>query len=354
MKRSKAPKKIAEGAYGCVYSPAVTPEGHLQPEYINKIQVAKKATEKEPYLGEKLRTIPHYRRYYAPSQNVSPLVVSAISQKEIQKCEVLERNKDRQIVVSKIPYVGTRTLGEQIEMIEENLPNTTLSHLQSYQAHLEVAVKQMANSKIGIVHNDIKQNNVMYSDLLQCPILIDFGLSYCVHDLSTKEEIKNAFEIYSEKYPSSPVDVVCIGKIVNIPEYEKKKVNWDEIKETIHNVYHTNPIYDSIREDKGDSYMQKKETQCLSKMKSQVEQYNGKKYRTKQLKNITNSEFIDALLDQNCDTWDLYSINVMMYKQVNKLLDEENHRTTKAISILQKKEKEEYREKLINQIMKYT
>ena len=47
-------------------------------------------------------------------------------------------------------------------MIEENLPSTTLSYLQSYQAHLEVAVKQMSNSKIVIVHNDIKQNISLY------------------------------------------------------------------------------------------------------------------------------------------------------------------------------------------------
>ena len=185
------PKKIAEGAYGCVFKPAITSQGEILSNYINKIQIAKKATEKEPILGKKLKQIPHYRRYYAPSTQVSTLVLSAIDKQEIKKCEVLEKHPDKPMVVSKIPYVGDRTLGEQIEQYHTNLPTTTLSQYKSFQTHLEIAINHLLQDSIRIVHNDIKQNNIMYDDILHCPILIDFGLSYCVDDLQTPEQIPN-------------------------------------------------------------------------------------------------------------------------------------------------------------------
>lgn len=296
------PKKITEGAYGCIYKPAITETGKIEEQYINKIQIAKPVTESEPRLGSIIKTIPNYRRYFAPSEQVSSLVVAAIDEKEMKKCEVVSKEKNKKVVVSKIPYVGKSTLGEQIESIRESLPSRTLSTMKSFHNHLNKAINLLTDDKIGIVHNDIKQNNIVYSESIQCPVLIDFGLSYCVHELETVEDINNAFQVYYEKYPPSHIEVTCIGRIVSDPKWHTKQVDIEDIKETIHTIFTENPVYEIIEKYIGKEEMKKEEKKRIKKMEQIFSQTkNGKK-------------FVDELLE-NWDTWDLYSINVMMLKQ---------------------------------------
>jgi serine/threonine protein kinase len=344
------PKKIAEGAYGCVFKPAITSQGEILSNYINKIQIAKKATEKEPILGKKLKQIPHYRRYYAPSTQVSTLVLSAIDKQEIKKCEVLEKHPDRPMVVSKIPYVGDRTLGEQIEQYHTNLPTTTLSQYKSFQTHLEIAINHLLQDSIRIVHNDIKQNNIMYDDILHCPILIDFGLSFCVDDLQTPDQIKQALEIYSEQYPSSSIDIIILGKLVNKPNWSNpnEKLVLQEIYEIVDRVYETNPVYQTVKTIIG--------SEKTKQYKTKKKQYYTKIAEKQKKKTIL--QFVEALLE-NWDTWDKYSLYVMLFRKItqestnqstNQSTNKTTNKTTNETDPLEK-QTQEYIQELIKRIL---
>lgn len=344
--KEEQPKKIAEGAYGCVFKPAITSQGEILSNYINKIQIAKKATEKEPILGKKLKQIPHYRRYYAPSTQVSTLVLSAIDKQEIKKCEVLEKHPDRPMVVSKIPYVGDRTLGEQIEQYHTNLPTTTLSQYKSFQTHLEIAINHLLQDSIRIVHNDIKQNNIMYDDILHCPILIDFGLSFCVDDLQTPEQIQQALEIYSEQYPSSSIDIIILGKLVNKPNWSSpnEKLVLQEIYEIIDRVYETNPVYQTVNTIIG--------SEKTKQYKTKKKQYYTKIAEKQKKKTIL--QFVEALLE-NWDTWDKYSLYVMLFRKItnqttNQTTNETTNQTTNETDPLEK-QTQEYIQELIKRII---
>ena len=324
-------KKISEGAYGCIYKPAVGINGKVEPKYINKIQIAKKETENEPRLGKQIQTIPHYRRYFAPSIQVSNLVVSAIDKQELKECKVIAKQPKRKIVASKIPYVGENTLGEQIEKFHQALPATTFSRIKQFHNHIKQAIQKLQDDKIGIVHNDIKQNNIVYSNSLQCPILIDFGLSFNIHELETPQQIETAFLLYDENDAPSAVDITCIGKITNhSPNWGTKKIDFSLIENTIHKIYNENPVYKIIRHYLGDQQMAKQEQKKKQYYKQIMEHHNYK-----------GAKVVDELLE-NWKQWDQYSANVMILKQIH--LYYQNPKTDpKAVN--------QYREKLIRGIL---
>jgi serine/threonine protein kinase len=73
-----------------------------------------------------------------------------------------------------------------------------------------VGVSKLNN--IGVIHFDLKENNIMCRDKDGRPILIDFGLSI-TKDLIDKDK-KGAFFIYGPDYPTWCFDICFIGYII--------------------------------------------------------------------------------------------------------------------------------------------
>jgi len=336
------PKKISEGAYGCIYKPSITQRSKIETRYVNKIQVQKPRTQEEPRLGKIIKTIPNYLRYFAPSEQVSNLVVSVIEKREIKKCKSLDKKKDTETIVAlKIPYVGEKTLGEQIQLYHEKLPNTTLSHLLGFHQHLANALRKLEDEKIRIVHHDLKENNIMYSTKLNCPIIIDFGLAFQVDKMETPEEIEKVFFTHYEKYAPWSIEIVCIGTIIHTNEWHRKHIHLPSIlNETIETVFRENPIYQLCREYVGNERMKQEENRWKKYIKN-ISKSNSNSNSNSNSHTINGEKAVLAL-QEYWDTWDMYSVNVMMLKQLDKyypLSQEEDTRITN------------YRDKLINQIL---
>jgi serine/threonine protein kinase len=333
------PTKISEGAYGCIYKPAVAKNGKIEPTYVNKIQIEKARTKEEPRLGEIIKTIPNHLRYFAPSEQVSDLVVSVIEKREIKKCAVLNKKEETdKIVALKIPYVGEHTLGEQIKLYHKKLPNTTLSHLLGFHNHLAKALQKLQEDKVRIVHHDLKENNIMYSTTLKCPIIIDFGLAFQVDKIETPAEIEKVFFTHYEKYAPWSIEIVCIGTILKTTEWHRKQIHLPTtLNETIEKIFRENPIYQLCREYVGYQRMKQEENRWKKYIQHLSDSYSNTH------SNTINGKKAVMALQEYWDTWDMYSVNVMMLKQLHKYYPPNPDEDTRITN---------YRDTLINQILR--
>jgi hypothetical protein len=101
--------------------------------------------------------------------------------------------------------------------------------------------------KQNIVHNDLKENNVMFDEKREVPILIDYGLSYDITSLTSPNTLETVFYTYGYDYAYWSFETAMISFITN-----KVAVNWSEkisvdiIQQVIQDFIGENPIFKEI------------------------------------------------------------------------------------------------------------
>lgn len=192
MEEKKDIQLIDQGTYGCVFRPNIQCKT-MRPEsrkYLSKIQKTDKYSQQEIEIGKKIQTIPKYAYYFAPILENCPVSVSTIHKYKLDKTcgpirETLKMSKTNSMFTSnKIRYVGKQTL-------DDYLYNqiTKCEHIKDCMNGLHQYIKKIIRSNLyllkgiqklsekGIVHLDIKANNVMYDSTNDVFIFIDFGFA---------------------------------------------------------------------------------------------------------------------------------------------------------------------------------
>lgn len=285
---------ISEGAYGCVYRPGIKCDGTIQKKSVlSKIQKKKARTENEPIIGEKIKTIPHYERYFAPAEDVCKAILTTISKTEIQKCSVLKK-KDPQdeFVTVKVRYIGKDTLGANLMKHASVDPTRFYEHILDTHSYLASAIEELI--KVRIVHHDLKLNNVMYSDTKHVPIIIDFGVSFQIDDLYNTETLKTIFFSHYEKYPPWCLEVMCISRVLEEEKWETKKLNASNLQTIVDRFFKTNPLCEGVSQTVLNKYR--------TKWKAYINQMDKKAGKT-----------VLKMLLTHWNTWDMYSVNAMYF-----------------------------------------
>lgn len=222
------PKKnirlVNQGTYGCVFRPGLTCEGMVDEstKQITKIQKEKETSESEVYIGEKIQQIANYSRYFAPVLENCEVDIHEIEDNELQKCDFIDTDRKSgqpmKYEMNKIPYVGKNTLGDYIQqLLERNMTSNqfTKYFINSYKILLQGLHKLNVN---GIVHYDIKENNIMCRDVQKRPIIIDFGLSFVAEEALTLETNKIFDVLYAHAPQYAPwcIDIDILSYIVNV------------------------------------------------------------------------------------------------------------------------------------------
>ena len=178
---------IGQGTYGCIYRPNIgcatkVPESRA---HLSKIQRLDKTTRNEIAISRLIRTIPKFATRFAPIIESCPITLGELTESNVQKCKMMEnRQQNQQFVSNKLLFAGKHTLGDYLEkeLHHTKKPNQYLKKLVN--THNDLLTSLTMLNTAGVLHLDLKHNNVMISHKTGRPIIIDFGLSFQSDHLS--------------------------------------------------------------------------------------------------------------------------------------------------------------------------
>jgi tRNA A-37 threonylcarbamoyl transferase component Bud32 len=278
---------ISKGSYGCVYKGIKCNErDKIKKDEISKLQVINKFSAKEMRISEKIiRDIKDHKKYYAPIINSCRANLMEIKE-DIKDCDVLDDEKDG-FILNKMRYVGDKTLIKKLFDTKKN-SGDELFLRQYFNTYIKLFESIKKLNDIGIIHMDLKGNNVMY--LRGKPIIIDFGLSLDKDRIKTDKE--DVFFVYAHDYEPWCIDITLITYIVT-NKLDDIEINERELNKICDNFIDNNTCIRAIRS---------KKEEFKNNMKDYIENYKGKKYK----------ELYEDLL-KGSNTWDIHSLVVMYF-----------------------------------------
>jgi serine/threonine protein kinase len=227
---------ISQGAYGCIFRPGFFCNGRAihSDKYITKIQRKKGTSDHEAEIGEIIRKIPHYDDYFAPILEKPCLInMASIHDNEIKKCDFLKTmpNTKAPFESNRIKYIGKYTLANSLLIDYNTYPKTIVKKLVESHIYLLNAYKKLNDA--GVIHFDVKENNIICEDNSKKPIIIDFGLSIKKNDIKSST-LQKIFFVYGPDYGPWPIEVHIICYIINeLGENWRKQPLTKEIFKTV-------------------------------------------------------------------------------------------------------------------------
>lgn len=315
---------ISQGSYGCIFRPGFTCKGSpTKKGYITKIQKIASTSKKETKLGKKIKKIDNYKDYFAPILKTCEVSLAKMEEDKLKKCEFINEDDTMEYESNKLRYVGKDTLSKYILNTVDRNPKQLIRILVDTYKNLLVGFDKL--NAAGIVHMDVKENNIMIDDNTKNPIIIDFGLSSEIKDLD-KNDYKDTFFVYGPDYGPWCIDICMLTYMANeleseiIPpgmlgflDYEEKKaVKWQDGMVTKEKI--TKVITDFIKKNNvmTDLLSEKQRSEYNKKLHDYFNGFVGKKW----------SEVAESLLE-NVSTWDSYALSAT-YLQIIEVLELKN------------------------------
>lgn len=210
---------INQGTYGCVYRPGFTCEGKTRKnkKFISKLQNNKEASERETIIGKIIKKIDNYGEYFAPIIETCEVSIANIKTDKIRHCDIINES-EKVYDMNKLRYVGKNTLGKYILQVLNTNTKQLIRILLNTHQDLLIGYDKLFTA--GIIHMDIKENNVMIEDTTGNPIIIDFGLSAIVKNLA-EDEYREVFFTYASDYAPWCIDICMLSYMANELKNEK-------------------------------------------------------------------------------------------------------------------------------------
>ena len=204
---------LSQGAYGCVYLPALTCKGSPTNnfDYVSKLQILNFSALNEIRMGKKIRSITDFFYYFVPITSHCEVNIGAFDDKD---CTILKKERKSPFVLMKMPFVGYRQSYKPYMdyLLTDVTPREiVLDFISSYQ-HLLQAIQILIQNNI--CHFDLNAQNILFSQQTTVPLVIDFGLSIDIPKM--KEQLKNYFYVYAPNYYIWPLEVHYINFILHV------------------------------------------------------------------------------------------------------------------------------------------
>ena len=347
---STVPKIIASGSYGCVFRPGINCEGKSTEDtrFVSKLQSSKVVSQNEINIGKLLQKVPGYEEYFSPIIENCPIGLGEIETKEVENCEPIKKSAETfsvdspqraiygesrirvagfasraypsNIVINKIKYEGGNTLAKYLLiMLKENPVKFSELFLETHITLLE-SLKKLR--ELEVIHNDIKENNIICRDIDGRPIIIDFGISMekkCMRlpegllESFTKGEgdeepilLYEYFYKYDDSYNIWCIDIIILNYMLN-----KLNEGWlsSQIKQS-----DINELLINVKEEDRDivnkmfsTYLEKSWSELIESLKENGEQgwlekiyvKYGYKWRTLQVTETEINDIIDSYIRNN-------------------------------------------------------
>jgi len=281
-------KLLAEGGYGCVFSPGINCNGTStkNKKYVSKIQRYNSSAKNEIKIGKKIEELNGYEDHFVPVLKHCEIDIANIEDKEKGKCSIF-KSKIKDYVVMKLQYIEGEDFMDYL-INQKNSVQLVSNIILSFN-HLLKSLT-MLESKF-IVHYDLKGTNILYNVNKEIPLLIDFGLSVNILTI-TNEKLKRIFYVYAPEYYIWPLETHYLCYLIN----KNKEPNSSELND-IAKMYVDNNK--ALQKNFSPGFLKKYKKKCVN----QLELYNK----------LTFDERVKKIL-KYWKTFDNYSLSIMYLK----------------------------------------
>ena len=178
---------IQSGAYGCIYRPKLNCDGSISKDVkerdnlVTKLQEDGHPARNEFRIGEKIRQITDYHLYFLPVEQSCSVTIKR-NFKHIQECQAAKHGT--RYVLLTMPY-------KKGDGIVRYLTNKGAKRREKLSIIFDV-YKTLLNSvellvAHRIVHYDLHTGNIHYHVDSGAPLLIDFGMSVDMDDITDED-----------------------------------------------------------------------------------------------------------------------------------------------------------------------
>ena len=305
-------KLLSQGAFGCVYYPGIRCDGKTdsRKNVVTKLQKRDFNADNEIKIGKLIRKIPNYRLFYLPVIKSCPVSLREVDSSIVSECKIVSASDKLKYVLMEIPYVSNAPFFDVLSDVSVGKKHLILSITESFRFLLD-AIGYLLDD--GIVHFDIKGENILYNTVSNEPQLIDFGISIPINEIDSKN-LKEYFYVYAPDYYVWPLEV----HIINFLLHEAKSRGLtSESASSIATLYTKSNSALSI-------FSPNFRKMYFEDCKKVIERYIGK----------PRKEVITTLIGMH-KTWDNYSLSVMYLKSFRYLFSEGFHRNPMIIHFSQ-------------------
>ena len=189
-------KLLSQGGFGCVFYPGFRcGNPKVDSSVVTKIQKKNFNAENEIVVGSVIKKLPMYQWYFLPVISECPINLRNMKSPDIMACDVIANAKKTQdYIAMDIPYMEGVNF---IELIERSEAREIILILSESYKHMLNAVEKL--EAIGVIHLDIKLENILFAKDNGQPRLIDFGISIPVEKLN-KNTLRKYFYAYAPDY----------------------------------------------------------------------------------------------------------------------------------------------------------
>jgi hypothetical protein len=211
---------VNQGAYGCLYYPGMHCNGNTMDDlrYATKLVVQDEVAANEVAVGNAVKNIVNYSVNFVPVTGTCVVNLGKVRRNnpyELDKCDVIaDSAKKTKFLLMKMPYIDSLYFYDYIAGMAGNKKKIISCIFDTYNYLIESIERLMEH---GIVHYDLKLQNILMNLKTDTPIIIDFGLSIVVGKKKTMnaEFWKLHFYKYSPDYYVWPLEAHVINHLQN-------------------------------------------------------------------------------------------------------------------------------------------
>tara|TARA_B100001093_G_scaffold371674_1_gene356651 strand:- start:448 stop:1599 length:1152 start_codon:yes stop_codon:yes gene_type:complete len=300
---------LSQGGYGCVYHPSLTCTGKAESstKNVSKLQRKDWAAKNEIEIGKLIKKIRNYSSFFLPITSSCNINVSSIDNKLIKDCRVIQKRPDADFVLMKMNYLENISFTDYLKSKGETNAHLLLKIVESYK-NLASSLEKLVS--IDVVHHDLKLDNILIGSNNNLPIIIDFGISLNMKNLSeTDDKLKDYFYVHAPDYYPWSLDIHIINYIVQVrSDGEYGPINFEELKEIADDYCKGNLALDVFSDKFRKTYNKK----CYTYINSLV----GKR----------NNEILRILLT-NYKSWDIYALSIIYLRLVGYIFNSKYPKT---------------------------
>lgn len=284
---------LNQGGFGCVYHPGITCKGkkRKRKNVVTKLQLKSFNSKNEIKISKMIKNIAEYKRFFLPVSRSCKVDLRVINNQVASQCKIIKEETNPYVLMS-IPYVENQPFFEYLSDIREK---DTINVIVSTADYLLQAVSKLVEG--GIVHFDLKGDNIIFNTKTERPQIIDFGISIPIERSRFHKNVSKYFYIYAPEYYIWPIEVHIACFAFQKHGDANATISKSESHQVAKDFVANHKVVEELSNEEREVYL----SDCIEV----AERYVG----------LSSSDLI-AKVKSSYKTWDNYAIGILFLKLI--------------------------------------